>query len=77
MIDTMSDRLEENQFTWKQAKDGKILVSWYGKLVRTYSGHKAASILREIENSDSDRDIQYALARVTGNFKRGNEKRNK
>ena len=70
----MSDRLDENQFSWKEVKGGKLLVSWRGKLVRTYTGHKAAAILQEIENSNSDRDIQYALARVTGNFKRGNEK---
>jgi hypothetical protein len=69
-----SDHLEEEQFTFKKTKDGKLFVYWKNRLVRTYVGQKAAEILIEIENAGSDRDVQFALARVTGNFKRGNEK---
>ena len=69
-----SDRLEETQFTFKTTKDGKLFVYWHGKHVRTYTGHEAADILAEVESAASDRDVQFALARVTGNFKRGNEK---
>ncbi len=68
------DRLSENQFSYKATKDGKLLVYWHGKHFRTYTGMEAADILSEIEEASSDRDIQFALARVTGNFKRGNEK---
>lgn len=55
-------------------KDNALFVYWNGKHVRTYTGSKAASILEEIEGAESDLDIQYSLARVTGNFKRGNER---
>lgn len=74
--DTMSDsdRLEEEQFTYKVTKDGKLFVYWHGKEVRTYTGLKAASIIEELNSTSSTRDTQFALARVTGNFKRGNEK---
>jgi hypothetical protein len=68
------DRLDETQFTFKSTKDGKLFVYWHGKHVRTYAGNEAEDILAEIEGSGSERDVQYALARVTGNFKRGNEK---
>jgi hypothetical protein len=68
------DRLDEEQFTYKVKKDGALFVYWNGKHVRTYSGNKAASILEELDAAASDREVQYALARVTGNFKRGNEK---
>ncbi len=69
-----SDRLEEEQFTYKSTKDGKLFVYWFGKLVRTFSGPEAQSIIAEIGASSSDSDVQFALASVTGNFKRGNEK---
>jgi hypothetical protein len=68
------NRLEETQFTYKSTKDGKLFVYWYGKHVRTYIGYEAADILAEIDGASSESDVQYALARVTGNFKRGNEK---
>lgn len=68
------DRLEETQFTCRSTKDGKLFVYWHGKHVRTYAGLEAEDILSEINSAGSERDVQYALARVTGNFKRGNEK---
>ena len=71
------DRLDEEQFSYKFTKDGSLFVYWNGKHVRTYTGSKAAGIIEEIEGAASERDIQFALARVTGNFKRGNEKSGK
>jgi hypothetical protein len=71
---TKSDRLDENHFSYRATKDGKLLVYWRGKQVRTYKGGEAADVLSEIEAATSDRDVQLALARVTGNFKRGNER---
>lgn len=68
------DRLEEEQFSYKTTKEGKLFVYWKGKLARTYSGHKAATIIQELGEASSLREVQLALARVTGNFKRGNEK---
>lgn len=67
-------RLDEEQFTYKASRDGTLFVYWHGKHVRTYSGHQSAAILEEIEAAASDKDVQLALARVTGNFKRGNER---
>ena len=71
------DRLNEEQFSYKATKDGSLFVYWNDKHVRTFSGNKAAGILAEIEEAASNRDVQLALARVTGNFKRGNEKAEK
>ncbi len=71
---TKENRLNQKQFTFKITKDNALFVYWNGKHVRTYTGSKAASILEEIEGAESDLDIQYSLARVTGNFKRGNER---
>jgi hypothetical protein len=68
------DRLSETQFTYKPTRDGKLFVYWRGKVVRTYAGAAASDLLEEIEAAGSDREVQLALARVTGNFKRGNER---
>ena len=74
---TKKDRLDEEQFTHKSNRDGTLFVYWNNKHVRTYNGTKAAEILEEIAAAASDRDVQFALARVTGNFKRGNERTGK
>jgi hypothetical protein len=68
------DRLDTEQFTYKKTKDDKLFVFWNGKQVRTYTGRKALELISEIESAETERDVQYALARVTGNFKRGNER---
>ncbi len=68
------DRLDEQQFTYKIDREGSILVSWNGKHVRTYAGNKAARLQLELESAETERDVQLALARITGNFKRGNER---
>lgn len=70
------NRLHDNQFTFKVTKDNALFVYWNGKHVRTYTGSKAATILEELEGAESEVDIQYSLARFTGNFKRGNERKN-
>ena len=68
------DRLDEINFTYKTLKDGKILIYWHGKLIKTVKGDRAFHLEEELECCSSDRDIQFCLARVTGNFKRGNER---
>ena len=70
------NRLHDNQFTFQVTKDNALFVYWNGKHVRTYTGSKAATILEELEGAESEVDIQYSLARFTGNFKRGNERKN-
>jgi hypothetical protein len=61
-------------FAFKSTAAGLLLVYWRGKHVRTYAGHKAAAILSALADSESDDEVQLVLARVTGNFKRGNER---
>ena len=61
-------------FAWASTKDGRVRISWRGRVVRTLVGAPAARFLREVDGAD-ERDEQLLLARVTGNFKRGNERR--
>jgi hypothetical protein len=55
-------------------RDGRVRIFWQGRMVTTLAGARAARFLREIERADED-DAQLLMARVTGNFKRGNERR--
>lgn len=65
--------LDDEIFTYKVTKDKKVFISWHGKQVTTLSGKKSEEFLRKIENADSF-EKQLIMAKLTGNFKRGNEK---
>ena len=60
-------------FTWAATKDGLVRISWQGKVVTTLAGDRATRFLEQVEHADEDAE-QLLLARVTGNFKRGNER---
>jgi hypothetical protein len=61
-------------FAWQATKDGRVRISWQGRVVTTLAGAPAARFLREVEDADEEAQ-QLLLARATGNFKRGNERR--
>jgi hypothetical protein len=61
-------------FRCQAIRDGRVRIFWQGRMVTTLAGARAARFLREIERADED-DAQLLMARVTGNFKRGNERR--
>lgn len=64
--------LDEEVFTYRVTKDKKVFISWYGKQVTVLSGSKAESFIANISKV-LGREAQLILAKVTGNFKRGNE----
>jgi hypothetical protein len=61
-------------FAWQATKDGRVRISWRGRVVTTLAGAPAARFLREVEGADEEAE-QLLMARATGNFKRGNERR--
>ena len=65
--------LDEEVFTYKITKDKKVFISYEGKHVTTLSGKKAEDFIKRIQNTEG-KDAQLIMAKVTGNFKRGNEK---
>lgn len=72
MIDQRG-RLEEEPFSYQQTKDQKIHISWKGKVIMTLKEQKALELSRKLEKA-SGSELQLLLAKVTGNFKRGNER---
>jgi hypothetical protein len=65
--------LDDEVFTYRVSKDEKVFISYEGKPVTTLSGGKAKKFISDIDGS-TGKDAQLIMAKVTGNFKRGNEK---
>jgi hypothetical protein len=61
-------------FDWRTTADSKVLVSRGGKQVVVVAGARGAELAAQLETAD-DEEAQQLLARATGNYKRGNEKR--
>lgn len=67
------DPLADEPFSYQASKEGKVLLYYRGKLVRTLDGQKATKFIAQVENT-GDTEAQLIMAKITGNFKRGNEK---
>ena len=67
------DRETESDFSFRLVTDGSVRITWRGKHVVTLTGPKAAAFRTRIESADEG-EAQLLMARVTGNFKRGNER---
>ncbi|MCL2376154.1 MAG: hypothetical protein FWC76_02040 [Defluviitaleaceae bacterium] len=65
--------LDEEVFAYKITKDKKVFILYHGKQVTTLSGSKAEKFIADISDVDG-KEAQLIMAKVTGNFKRGNEK---
>jgi hypothetical protein len=65
--------LADDPFSYRVTKDGRVLVSRGGRLVVTVAGARAERLVDQL--GDNDLLDQELLARVTGNYRRGNERR--
>ncbi len=57
-------------FVYQERKNGEVAITHHGRPAAILRKTAAARFLREIETSDP----QEVMARVTGNYKRGNER---
>lgn len=69
-------KLDEAVFSYQVTKDGRVLIYWYEKQVKTLAGAEAQRFLSRIDGLEG-KGAQLVLAKITGNFKRGNERRNR
>jgi hypothetical protein len=67
------DPLADQPFSYRISKDDKVFIDYHGKHVFTLSGNKAQKFIAELDDM-GETEIQLTLAKVTGNFKHGNEK---
>ena len=64
------------QFDYKIKKDQGIMIFWRQQQVMIVKGKKAAQLILKLKAANPD-EAEMILAKITGNFKRGNEKDNK
>lgn len=67
------NRLDEEVFSYRLNQEGKVLLFWHGRQVKILKGKEAQKFLRRIEGL-AHKEAQLVMAKVTGNFKRGNER---
>ena len=65
--------LDNEVFTYQISKEKKVFISWNGKQVRVLKGKEAQKFISTIMGLD-EKGVQLVLAKVTGNFKRGNDR---
>lgn len=61
------------RFHYTLHKGDKVRIFWEGRCIMTLGGHRGAELIQEL-NGVSDAEAQYIMQRITGNFKRGNER---
>lgn len=71
------NRLDEEIFTFRVTKNNILFIDWCGKSVTTLKGKEAERILSKLNSAANEKEVQLILAKVTGNFKRGNERNSK
>jgi hypothetical protein len=68
-------RLNEEPFTYQATKKGTVVIYYNGKQIKILKGNEAENLLRKIKEVEGNKtEVQLLLAKITGNFKRGNEK---
>jgi len=70
------NRLKEEIFSYRVSKDNKVFIFWYEKQVMILKGKESEKFLAKIAKADKI-ESQLIMAKITGNFKRGNEKTKK
>ena len=60
-------------FAWSQRHNGDVVITHRGKNATVLRAAKAAEFLDDVSGSNDQSD-QELMARLTGNYKRGNER---
>lgn len=65
--------LELEPFSYRATKDGLVFLEYQSVTVKTIAGENAKKFLKKVDSLEG-LSLQLVLAKLTGNFKRGNEK---
>lgn len=61
-------------FSYRIHKDGIVRIFWEGRCVLTLGGKRGRKLIDQLTAAEEEDAVQRLLQRVTGNFKRGNER---
>ncbi|MBE6082778.1 hypothetical protein EQM13_15470 [Acidilutibacter cellobiosedens] len=67
------NKLDEEVFSYKVSKDNKVFIFWHKKQVMILKNRESEKFLSKMSKS-SAKESQLIMAKITGNFKRGNER---
>jgi hypothetical protein len=67
-------RLDEEIFAYRVNKNNTIFIDWNGRQVTILNGNEAEKFLSRMSQATNEKECQLIMAKVTGNFKRGNER---
>jgi hypothetical protein len=68
--------VKERPFSYRSRKDGSVAIFWRNRPATVLTGMLAQRFL-DAAPSATDDERQLLMARATGNFKRGNERKDK
>ncbi|MEI5908626.1 hypothetical protein WAK64_16380 [Bacillus spongiae] len=69
------NRLDEDPFSYRVTKSNMVFIDFNGKQVKVIKGKEAEKLLAKLNAAEGEKDVQLILAKITGNFKRGNERK--
>ncbi|MFF2342738.1 hypothetical protein [Bacillus mycoides] len=68
------NRLDDMMFHYRVTKNNIVLIEYYGKQIIILKGNDAEKFLNKINRASNEKEKQIIMAKITGNFKRGNER---
>ncbi|MGF3104762.1 hypothetical protein [Rossellomorea sp. DUT-2] len=69
------NRLDEAPFQYRINKDQSVFIEYEGKRVKILKGKEAEKFIKNVNAAETDKAVQLIMAKITGNFKRGNERK--
>ncbi len=71
------NKLGEEPFNYQITKKGTVIIYYGGKQIKIVKDGKAAQLIEKLNTAENVMDVQLLLAKITGNFKHGNERTDK
>jgi hypothetical protein len=68
------NRLDKAPFSYQVTKNNTVFIFFNGIQIKLLKGKDAEKILEKINSAEDEKAVQLILAKITGNFKRGNER---
>ncbi|WP_033717755.1 hypothetical protein [Bacillus cereus] len=61
-------------FHYRVTKNNIVIIEYYGKQIMILKGNDVEKFLNKITRANNEKEKQLIMAKITGNFKRGNER---
>lgn len=69
------NKLSEEPFAYQIMKNGAVTINYRGKQIKIVKNKEAERLIARIKAVENNIiEVQLLLAKITGNFKHGNEK---